>query len=50
MEGLDRNDPGWGGFVKGANTIAVPSPPDTSVKYSAAILGISGVWYKSEER
>lgn len=39
-----------GRFVKGANTIALSPPPDTSVTYSAAILGISNVCYKSEVR
>lgn len=51
MEGVDRDSPGWGGgFVKGANTIALSPPSDTSVTYSAAILGVSNVCYKSEVR
>lgn len=34
---------GRGSFVKGSDFIAVPSPPETSVKHSLATLGISSV-------
>lgn len=45
LQGLDRDGSarGRGGFVKGTDIIAVPSPPETSVKYSLATFGISSV-------
>lgn len=45
MQGLDRDGSarGRGSFVRGTDFIAVPSPPETSVKCSLATLGISSV-------
>lgn len=45
MQGLDRDGSARGrrSFVKGTDFIAVPSPPETSVECSLAILGISRV-------
>lgn len=40
-DGTGMVQPGLGGYVKGIDFIAMPSPPETSVKYSLATLGIS---------
>lgn len=45
LQGLDRDGSarGKGSFVKDTDFIAVPSLPETRVKYSLATFGISSV-------